>query len=130
MKARAVTNGIRVIVCRLLPMTAILLLGMAIVCLPHPPVQLVYASSRQERQAGAELFHKIGCERCHGVDGVGTKKAPDLRTIGKRWKKPQIEKQILYGGFEMPPFHDALDQDQIKSLVAYLSAKRKLPKNP
>jgi ubiquinol-cytochrome c reductase cytochrome b subunit len=130
MKTRAVTNGIRVMVCRLLLMTPILLVGMVIACFFRVPGHSVYASLHEAEQAGAELFHKKGCERCHGIDGVGTKKAPDLRTIGKRWKKSQIEKQILDGGFEMPPFQDALERDEVKSLVAYLSAKRKLPKNP
>jgi mono/diheme cytochrome c family protein len=110
-------------------MTTVLLLVTVVVCFFRPLGQPVYASSQKERQAGAELFHKQGCERCHGVNGVGTAKGPDLSTIGKKWKKAQIEKQIVYGGFEMPPFRDALEQDEVKSLVAYLSAKRKLPKN-
>jgi mono/diheme cytochrome c family protein len=130
MKAHAVTNGIHVISYRLLPITAILLPGMVIACLLRTPAHSVHASSHEEEQAGAALFHEKGCERCHGVNGVGTAKAPDLRTIGKRWKKSQIERQIVDGGYEMPPFQDALQQDEVKSLIAYLSTKRKIPKNP
>jgi mono/diheme cytochrome c family protein len=130
MNTRAVTNDIHTFFFRLILITAILLPGMAAISPLWTLADSVRAGSREERQQGAALFHEKGCERCHGINGVGTAKAPDLRTIGKRWKKSQIEHQIVNGGFEMPPFHDALDQDEVKSLVAYLSARRALPKNP
>jgi len=88
----------------------------------------VHAFSRQTRVAGAVTFHDKGCEHCHGVDGIGTDRGPDLSTVGKRWKKDRIEKQIREGGGGMPPFGDALQQDEVKDLVDYLSAKRKAPK--
>jgi len=87
----------------------------------------VHAFSKQTRSAGAATFHDKGCEHCHGVDGIGTDRGPDLSTIGKRWKKDRIEKQIREGGGGMPPFGDALQQDEVKDLVDYLSAKRKSP---
>ena len=92
----------------------------------HRPVE---AFSKQSRAAGAVVFHEKGCEHCHGVDGVGTDRGPDLSTIGKRWKKDHIEQQIRSGGGGMPAFGGALQPDEVKSLVDYLSAKRKAPKN-
>ncbi len=71
------------------------------------------------------VFHNKGCEHCHGPSGLGTEKGPDLSTVGKRWKKPRIEHQIIAGGNGMPAFGEALQPDEVKSLVEFLSAKRK-----
>ena len=73
----------------------------------------VEASSKQDRQAGAALFHEKGCEHCHGVDGVGTDRAPSLTTVGKRRKKAQIVQQIEQGGKGMPAYGDVLKPDEI-----------------
>jgi mono/diheme cytochrome c family protein len=90
----------------------------------------VHAFSKQTRAAGAATFHDKGCEHCHGVDGIGTDRGPDLSGIGKRWHKDRIERQIREGGGGMPPFGEALQPDEIKDLVDYLSAKRRAPKTP
>jgi mono/diheme cytochrome c family protein len=88
----------------------------------------VQAASKSSREAGALVFHQKGCEHCHGADGLGTEKGPDLSMVGKRRNKPQIEHQIISGGNGMPAFGDALQPDEVKVLVDYLSAKRKAPK--
>jgi mono/diheme cytochrome c family protein len=85
----------------------------------------VQASSQGDKAAGAVLFHESGCEHCHGSDGQGTDKAPDLSTVGKRLSKEQIEHQIREGGKSMPAFGDALQPDQIQDLVAFLHEKKK-----
>jgi mono/diheme cytochrome c family protein len=105
--------------------TAICCLLVSINVAPTPPVQ---AFSKQSRHAGAQTFHDKGCEHCHGVDGVGTDRGPELLDIGKRWKKDHIELQIRDGGGGMPPFGQALQADEVKDLVDFLSAKRKAAK--
>jgi len=90
----------------------------------------VHASSKQSRAAGAAIFHDKGCEHCHGVDGIGTDRGPDLSTVGRRWKKERIERQIRNGGGGMPAFGGILQPDDIKALVDYLSAKRRMPRPP
>jgi mono/diheme cytochrome c family protein len=92
----------------------------------NPP--RVEASSKQDRQAGAALFHEKGCEHCHGVDGVGTDRAPSLTTVGKRRKQAQIVQQIEQGGKGMPAYGDVLQPEEIKWLAEFLHAKRKAPK--
>lgn len=87
----------------------------------HP----VLAFSKQSREAGALIFREKGCEHCHGVDGIGTDRGPDLSGVGKRWHKDHIEQQIREGGGGMPPFGDALSNDEVRSLVDFLNAKRK-----
>jgi mono/diheme cytochrome c family protein len=105
------------------------LFAIALICsMPSPATRVVRAYSHSSKQAGSVLFHEKGCEHCHGVDGRGGDLGPDLSTIGKRWKKQQIEHQIHEGGAGMPPFGDVLQPDEIKDLVDYLHAKRKAPK--
>ncbi len=86
---------------------------------------LANASSKDDRAAGAVLFHERGCEHCHGVDGAGTERGPNLSGVGRWLHKPDIALQIRNGGKTMPAFNDSLTNDEINRLVAYLDAKRK-----
>ena len=76
-------------------------------------------------QAGAILFRDKGCAYCHGVGGIGGKKAPSLVDIRKNklWAPQKITSQILDGGQKMPPFRDSLTDQEVAQLVAYLRAK-------
>jgi mono/diheme cytochrome c family protein len=102
----------------------------ALVCSsPQQAPPIIHAYSSDSKRSGATLFHEKGCEHCHGVNGRGGELGPDLSTVGKRLKKQQIEHQIHDGGAAMPAFGDALQPDEIKDLVDFLHAKRKVPKN-
>jgi ubiquinol-cytochrome c reductase cytochrome b subunit len=92
------------------------------------PVSPVHASAK-DRAQGAVLFKEKGCAHCHSVDGHRVGEGPDLGTVGKRLQKKQIEHQIRDGGKEMPPFGNALTDDEVKKLVDYLAHRKKLPKN-
>ena len=96
---------------------------------PQPATPIVHAYSSDSKRSGATLFHEKGCEHCHGVNGTGGELGPDLSTVGKRLKKQQIVHQIHDGGAAMPAFGDALQPDEIKDLVDFLRAKRKVPKS-
>ena len=77
---------------------------------------------------GATLFRDKGCAYCHGANTQGTPKGPSLENVRKKMKAPQIVAQIKNGGQKMPSFEDALSNDEIAQLVAYLRAKhRPLP---
>ena len=84
-------------------------------------------------QAGAVLFRDKGCAYCHGVGGVGGKKAPSLADLrkDKLWTASRITDQILNGGQKMPPFRDSVTDEEAAQLVAYLRAKhRPIPPPP
>jgi mono/diheme cytochrome c family protein len=89
------------------------------------PLRPVQASAKEDRIAGAALFHDKGCIVCHGPEGLGTDRAPDLSSIGRIWKREQIETQIVHGGKQMPPFGEALQPDEVKQLVEFLATKKK-----
>lgn len=79
---------------------------------------LAHAESAKDR--GAKLFQEKGCAFCHNINGVGGSKGPNLSAVGKRLKKPAIEKQILEGGLNMPPFNDAVNTKETHDIVEYL----------
>jgi len=89
------------------------------------PTPTAHAASKAVRKQGAAVFHEKGCEHCHGVDGIGTDKGPDLSGVGRQLHKPEIARQIHDGGKQMPAFGDALTDDEIQQLVEYLAAKKK-----
>jgi mono/diheme cytochrome c family protein len=114
-------KNVRIYLAPTIAIAGALTLGLALAGAPHP----VHASSKQAQATGAAVFHDKGCQHCHGADLEGTDRGPDLFTIGKKWHRDRIEKQIIEGGNGMPAFGDLLQPDEIKSLVDYLSAKRK-----
>jgi len=82
-------------------------------------------NTKAEEQAGALLFRDKGCSHCHGVGGVGTKKAPALTDLRKNklWTPDKMTNQILNGGQKMPPFSESLTDSEAAQVVAYLRAK-------
>jgi mono/diheme cytochrome c family protein len=92
-----------------------------------PASPLFAASTDADEKAGAILFRDKGCEHCHGVGGIGTKKAPPLTSIrtDKAWPPEKITKQILNGGPKMPPFADSLSDPEVAQIVAYLRARHR-----
>lgn len=72
---------------------------------------------------GPALFTNSGCPQCHGPEGLGTQKAPSLRDVHKRKTDEQIRSQIKDGGKSMPPFGEALTDNQISTLVEFLRSK-------
>lgn len=102
---------------------ASLLLATIVVALPPSPVA---ASSKADQQRGAELFSQRGCAHCHGVNGIGGKRGPDLQAVRKHMSKDQMRAQIHDGGMMMPAFGSSLTSPQIEDLIAYLRAKHRV----
>jgi mono/diheme cytochrome c family protein len=85
------------------------------------------STTKVAEQAGAVLFRDKGCAHCHGVGGIGGKKAPALVDLRKNKLCPagKISAQILNGGQKMPPFSDSVTDQEVAQLVAYLRAKHR-----
>jgi mono/diheme cytochrome c family protein len=108
-----------------MPSTSLLLIGLVALLANAAPL---FASNKSdEEKAGAVLFRDKGCTYCHGVGGVGTKKAPSLIGLpkDKTWTPEKITTQILNGGQKMPPFRESVTDDDVTDLIAYLRAKNK-----
>ena len=91
------------------------------------PSSLFAAKTSEQEKAGAVLFRDKGCTYCHGVGGIGTKKAPALTGLpkDKSWTPDKLTNQILNGGQKMPPFRDSVTDEDVNNLIAYLRAKNK-----
>jgi len=86
-----------------------------------------FAATTADANAGAILFRDKGCAFCHGAGGVGTLKAPSLVDIRKNklWPPEKMKHQIMNGGQKMPPFGEALTDQEIGQLIEYLRAKHR-----
>ena len=107
------------------PSSSLLLLGL--IALLANPSALSAAKKSEEEKAGAVLFRDKGCTYCHGVGGIGTKKAPSLIDLpkDKTWTPEKITSRILNGGQKMPPFRESVTDEDVTDLIAYLRAKNK-----
>jgi mono/diheme cytochrome c family protein len=85
---------------------------------------LVPASSRKQREQGAELFASSGCQHCHTIGSVGGHRGPNLSGVGRIKSKTAIRRQIVGGSDIMPPFGDVLEPAEIDDLVAFLHSCR------
>ena len=79
-----------------------------------------HASSRSQREHGAELFNANGCLHCHTMNKVGGNKGPDLSGVGRTATPAAMRKQIADGGKGMPPFGEILQPKELDDLIAYL----------
>lgn len=71
----------------------------------------------------AETIYKAQCIACHAADlsgGVG----PNLTDVGARLSADEISTRIHNGGGGMPAFKGTLTDDQINTLVNWLSTKK------
>jgi len=103
------------------------LLLIALIAVLANPAAVSAAKKGDEEKAGAVLFRDKGCTYCHGVGGIGTKKAPSLTVLpkDKTWTPEKITNQILNGGQKMPPFRDSVTDEDVSDLIAYLRARNK-----
>jgi mono/diheme cytochrome c family protein len=101
-----------------------LLLFILLAILSNP---LFASNTKDSERAGSILFRDKGCTHCHGDDGRGTKKGPDLSALRKDtlWTPEKITNQILNGGQKMPSFSDTVTDAEVAQLVAFLRAKHK-----
>ena len=85
------------------------------------------ASAQSAKAFGAALFQRKGCSHCHSIAGSGGNKAPDLSDVGTGMKAAEMERQMLFGGQNMPSFRDALTPKEVHVLVTFLSACHTAP---
>jgi menaquinol-cytochrome c reductase cytochrome b/c subunit len=74
---------------------------------------------------GAEIFAEAGCLTCHTYGGEGAQgPGPELTDVGTRLQADAIAQVVTNGRGGMPAFGDALNEEQIGSVAAFLEASR------
>jgi ubiquinol-cytochrome c reductase cytochrome b subunit len=71
---------------------------------------------------GDVVFQDKQCRACHSIGGEGGTRGPDLTTVGGRMTEPQLVRQVIQGGGNMPAYGKNLSQDEVKALVTYLGS--------
>ncbi len=84
----------------------------------------VVSAASKPAERGAEIFHTHGCAHCHGENGVGGGRGPDLQLVRKRLSGTSIAQQIHDGGKGMPAYADQLSDTEVDDLVTFLKTKR------
>jgi len=73
---------------------------------------------------GLVVLQNKQCRNCHAIDGVGGKRGPDLADVGTRLTAPQLARQIIQGGGNMPAYGKNLSPYEVDALVAYMVSLR------
>ena len=110
------------------------LMGMAVAVLAQdPPAKTTAKKTAASKSSGSatkgkEVFDQK-CGICHFADSDAKKIGPGLKGISKRGRfsvnnnkftDESLKTWIENGDSLMPPFKDALDEQQIKDVIAYV----------
>ncbi|MNI67383.1 Cytochrome c-551 precursor [compost metagenome] len=89
------------------------------------PAATATAETNPTYVQAAELFQKMNCISCHGVNLEG-KAGPktNLKQVGASRSQEEIAAKISNGGNGMPVFKSKLSEDEINLLAQWLSSKR------
>jgi ubiquinol-cytochrome c reductase cytochrome b subunit len=64
------------------------------------------------------------CRNCHAIGDEGGHRGPDLSDVGSRMNEPELVRQVIQGGGNMPAYGNNLTQQEVKALVTYLVSLR------
>jgi ubiquinol-cytochrome c reductase cytochrome b subunit len=73
---------------------------------------------------GALVLQNLQCRNCHAIGGLGGHRGPDLSSVGTRLTGPQLVRQVIQGGGNMPAYGRNLSPQETRALVAYLVSLR------
>lgn len=81
------------------------------------------SNTTQTADNSPEALYKANCIACHGADLQGIS-GPNLQQVGSRLDAGAIEGIIRNGKGSMPSMSRGLNDEQIKSLSAWLAEKK------
>jgi ubiquinol-cytochrome c reductase cytochrome b subunit len=73
---------------------------------------------------GAILVQSKQCRNCHAIGDEGGHRGPDLSEVGTRMNEPELIRQVIQGGGNMPAYGNNLTPNEVKALVSYLVSLR------
>ncbi|MDD5198234.1 MAG: cytochrome b N-terminal domain-containing protein [Terrimicrobiaceae bacterium] len=83
------------------------------------PKQFLVGHTPLELQ-GAIVLQQKQCRNCHAIDGIGGVRGPDLAEVGSRLTAPELARQVIQGGGNMPAYGKNLSPYEVNALVAYM----------
>jgi ubiquinol-cytochrome c reductase cytochrome b subunit len=87
------------------------------------PTQYMKNLTPLQRQ-GAVVLQAKQCRDCHALGGQGGQRGPALDDIAIRMTPPELVRQVVQGGGNMPAYGNALNPSEVQALVQFLSTLR------
>ncbi len=95
------------------------------------PIPVQYVKGRTPLELhGAVVFQNKQCRNCHALGGKGGQRGPALDDIASRLTKPEMIRQVIQGGGNMPAYGKKLSPEEVESLVAFLGTLHPPSKRP
>ena len=83
------------------------------------PVQFVKGRTPLELH-GAVVFQNKQCRNCHSLAGEGGERGPALDAVATRLTKPEMIRQVIQGGGNMPAYGKKLSPAEVEALVSFM----------
>ncbi len=83
------------------------------------PVRYVRGRTALERQ-GAVVLQNKNCRNCHALGGEGGERGPALDGVAARLTRPELVRQVLQGGGNMPAYGQRLSPAEVSAVVAFM----------
>jgi len=83
------------------------------------PTQFIKGHTPLELE-GLVVLQQKQCRNCHAIDGIGGQRGPDLAEVGSRLTAPELARQVIQGGGNMPAYGKNLSPNEVDALVAYM----------
>lgn len=85
------------------------------------PIPVQYLRRRTPLEfRGALVFQNKQCRNCHSLGGAGGKRGPALDDIAARMTAPELVRQVIQGGGNMPAYGKKLRPAEVEALIAFL----------
>jgi ubiquinol-cytochrome c reductase cytochrome b subunit len=89
------------------------------------PTKPQFISDRAPLELQGSLVLQVKqCRNCHAIGGEGGHRGPDLSDVGSRMNDPELVRQVIQGGGNMPAYGNTLSPQEVRALVAYLVSLR------
>ena len=95
------------------------------------PVPVQYLKGRTPlQQYGAVVFQNKQCRNCHSLGGRGGERGPALDSVATRLTGPELVRQVIQGGGNMPAYGEKLSPAEVSAVVAFMQTLAPPSKRP
>lgn len=70
---------------------------------------------------GALVLQEKQCRNCHSLGNLGGQRGPALDTVADRLTAPELVRQVIQGGGNMPAYGQKLSPPEVEALVSFLN---------
>src|SRR5581483_1827988 len=87
------------------------------------PMPFEYLRGRTPLQMrGALVLQNKQCRNCHSLGNAGGRRGPALDAAGSELTRPELIRQVIQGGGNMPAYGKKLNPAEVDALVSFLQS--------